>query len=65
MRDLPMHEAARFVGCTPRWLQRLLLNETLASTHRDELEVFIEKSPLIYDHEFQQFLELSFCYARE
>jgi AraC-like DNA-binding protein len=52
MRDLPMHEAARFVGCSPRWLQRLIANEILSSTCRDELEVYIEKSPLIQDREF-------------
>jgi AraC-like DNA-binding protein len=65
MRNLPMHEAARFVGCTPRWLTRLLANETLSSTCRDELEIYMEKSPLMYDVEFHDFLELSFCHSRE
>jgi AraC-like DNA-binding protein len=65
MRNLPMHEAARFVGCTPRWLMRLLANETLSSTCRDELEIYMEKSPLMYDEDFRVFLELSFCRGHE
>ena len=54
MRDLPMHEAARFVGCSPRWLQKLISNEILSSTCRDELEVYIEKYPIIHDYEFYE-----------
>lgn len=65
MRDLPMHEAARFVGCSPRWLQRLMTNETLSSTCRDELENYMEKASLIHDRDYHQFLELSFCHSHE
>lgn len=54
MRNLPLYEAARFVGYPQRWIQRLLDNEILCSTCRDELEVYMEKAPLINDHEFAE-----------
>ena len=52
MHDLSVYEAAILLHCSPRWLRRLMADETLSSLCRDELEVYIEKAPLIHDREF-------------
>lgn len=52
MHDLTVYEAATFLHCSTRWVRRLMADETLSSLCRDELEVYMEKSPLIHDREF-------------
>lgn len=54
MQNLTVSEAARFVDTTRYWLQWLIDNEYLVSTCRDELEIYMEKAPLMHDYEFAE-----------
>ena len=44
--------AARRLRCSPNWVRMLVANELITSCNHEELDAYMEKSPIIHDTEF-------------